>query len=93
MVFNQEVTLLRSLNTCMKSRNRDICDSNLTVMASSYPYCIHAGHIDDMNDFDVLLGNAFKDQIVIGWLVKLKQIDYLIFFDWRFYSIWKSYLT
>ena len=71
--------------------DRDVCDADLTVVASPDLDFVSLGHVDRVDDLQVLRGHAFEDQI---FLFRLFERHYCYFLPcFGLDNIWKLELT
>ena len=87
------------LNIGMQARDRYICDSDLTVMATTDLDLVLGREVDNMHDLDVLLCDTFEDKILLSmlwyWIVDQANLLFLFGSD-HFRSVYlvrKSFLA
>lgn len=72
----------------MQSWNRNISDSYLAIVTSSYSNEISTFHIKDMHNLDVLLGNTFEYDTFLFRLLVRQKINIFPRLIWKRIEVW-----
>jgi hypothetical protein len=63
----------------MQATDRYISNSDVVVMASAHINVVGFLHVNNVNDFDILLCHTFKNQVLVTRLFETNDINFLDF--------------